>query len=159
MASTYHRLTSGTYSRWTGDKKTGKREEYDAFDPTKNVIENLSENEMRVLSGRVEEVSSKVAESKRSSTTAVLPAGTVAPSQVETEHVDAPIVPIPTTTESTTSATHETLLSKSVPEIESELRNINDVSALDAIQREENAGKQRIGVLKVIKSRREELSS
>lgn len=160
MASTYHRLTSGTYSRWTGDPKTGKREEYDAYDPKKNVITDLSENELRVLRGRVEEVS--IAEKKSASTATVLPAGTVAPSEVKTEHVDAPIVPIsvvPEMPEGELAKTHTDLLSRSVPEIESELRTINSVSDLDSIQREETAGRQRVGVLKVIKARREELSS
>jgi hypothetical protein len=52
------------------------------------------------------------------------------------------------------------LLSSSVPEITSKLQSVADLSALAAIQTEESKdGRPRVGVLKAIEQRREELSN
>lgn len=133
-----HKLTSGTHSRWTGDKKTGEREEYDAHDTEKNLILDLSEKEKELLKGRIEEVKGGV-EGKTSAVSADLASTTTSPSSF----------PSP--------GSYYTLLAKSIPEIEEEVSEIDDVEILDAIRQEEVAGKQRMGVLKVLKSRREEI--
>ncbi len=49
------------------------------------------------------------------------------------------------------------LLLKSIPEIEAQLATVNDNAALDAVQVEEKAGKQRAGVFTAIEARRKEL--
>lgn len=52
------------------------------------------------------------------------------------------------------------ILSRSVPDIAAYLQGVNDVAALNAIQAEESKGGQpRVGVLKAINQRREELGN
>lgn len=46
------------------------------------------------------------------------------------------------------------LLAKSVPEIEAQLADVNDVATLDAVKKEENKGEKRVGVFNAIEARR-----
>ena len=59
-----------------------------------------------------------------------------------------------------TPTDYSDILSKSIPDITSYLQSVNDVSVLSSIQTEESKGGQpRVGVLKAINQRREELSN
>lgn len=49
------------------------------------------------------------------------------------------------------------LLEQSVPDIEAELANVNDVAMLDAVNAEEKKGEQRVGVFKAIEARKKAL--
>lgn len=49
------------------------------------------------------------------------------------------------------------LLAKSIPEIEAQLADVNDVATLDAVKKEENKGEKRVGVFNAIEARRKVL--
>lgn len=49
------------------------------------------------------------------------------------------------------------LLAKSIPEIEAQLADVNDVATLDAVKKEENKGEKRVGVFNAIEARRKAL--
>lgn len=46
------------------------------------------------------------------------------------------------------------LLAKSIPEIEIQLADVNDIATLDAVKKEENKGEKRVGVFNAIEARR-----
>lgn len=48
-----YKLLTGTHSRWIGDKKTGHREDYNAHDMDKNLMEDLTDEEIKSLGSRV----------------------------------------------------------------------------------------------------------
>lgn len=49
------------------------------------------------------------------------------------------------------------LLAKSVPKIEEELAEVNDIATLDAVKAEENKGEKRVGVFNAVEARRKAL--
>jgi hypothetical protein len=63
-----------------------------------------------------------------------------------------------TSTSTTANESYTDFLNRPIPEISADLKSISDPSILSAIQAEENKGGQpRVGVLKAIEQRREEL--
>lgn len=134
---TKHVLVEGKYSRW--NKALNRREEYNSFDPEHNTIEDLTEEELKSLGSKVKKVeeASKVA--------------------VVVEEVKKVEVAVTSSPETPPANNYSNLLSDSVKEIESALKGVSDIAVLDEIQRAETAGRQRLGVLRVIKSRRGEL--
>lgn len=139
-----YRLLSGTHSRWIGDKKTGHREDYSARDPASNLISDLSDAEVKALGARVQAVGENRV--KVEAANAVETADVV-----KTADVEPVLAPVP-------NPDYSKLLSKSVRDIETEVARISDVLTLDAIRQEEVSGKQRMGVLKVLKARKDELA-
>lgn len=73
------------------------------------------------------------------------------------ETTTKPAIPPITHKPSSDDITVEELLSKNVPEIETEIASIIDVALLDTIQQEEIKGKGRAGVFKAIEARKVEL--
>jgi len=133
MASTYHKLVDGRHSRWIGDKKTGHREHYNFQDPENNLIPDLSDDEIEMLGARVIEVD---------------------PSKVKRKLPESTSTSVPPVTNG-----HAELLAKTVPQIEEEVNKITDISVLDSIRQQEISGQQRMGVLKVLKARKEALEA
>lgn len=147
-------LVSGNYSRWI--ESAGKRVIY----LRGSVIDDLTEVEIKSLGEKIK-ITGGSGTDVQIPKPATTPLPTTAVKPPAKPQVEEPVVKAPPSAVANATSTpigHAELLSKSVPEIEKELKAINDTATLEQIQQEESAGKQRIGVLRVIKARREELS-
>jgi hypothetical protein len=135
MATTVYKLTSGSHSRWIGDKKTGYRKTYSTGD----LIEDLTEDELNgSLKGRVQLIGPNL--------------------QSEPVNTQSVTKPVPELDESGPISNEEILaarsiLSKPVSSIKFELDQITDPNDLALLEQVESEEGNRKGVHKLIQLR------